>query len=267
MSISAALDAVVGVAHHALEGLHALLTPIAGGLAAALAIVLFTVAVRLLISPLGWLQARSARRGAALAPQLAALRERHRDDPMALATETLALQRAHGAGPFAALLPALAAAPFFMLMYRLVQPGAGAATGVLGGALFGVPLSAHLAAGLPVFAVLLAVAAGLAWWSSRRTRLLAAAPALPGTPQPGPARSDPQRTGLPPVPVRTGLGAGVSGAAVAPGAAGLARVIGLLPFLTVAMVAWLPLAGALYLVTSTAWTALEQEVWRRWARR
>jgi YidC/Oxa1 family membrane protein insertase len=28
-------------------------------------------------------------------------------------------------------------------------------------------------------------------------------------------------------------------------------------------VAWMPLAGALYLVTSTAWTALEHALWRR----
>jgi YidC/Oxa1 family membrane protein insertase len=222
MSISAALDAVVGVAHSVLEGLATLLTPAAGGLSAALAIVALTIAVRLLISPLTWLQARSARRGAALAPRLAALRERHRDDPVLLATETLALQRANGAGPFAALLPALAQAPFFMLMYHLVQPGPGTATGVLAGRLFGVPLTAHLAAGLPVFAVLLGLATAVAWWSSRRTRRL-----------------------LPP------------GGGVVP------WLLGALPFLTVLMVAWLPLAGGLYLVTSAAWTALEQAVWRR----
>jgi YidC/Oxa1 family membrane protein insertase len=169
-------------------------------------------------------QARSARRGAALAPQLAALRERHRDDPVLLATETLALQRAHGAGPFAALLPALAQAPFFMLMYHLVQPGPGTATGVLAGQLFGVPLTAHLA-GLPVFAALLVLATGLAWWSARRSRRL-----LP------------------------------------PGGGLLPVLAGVLPFLTVVMVAWLPLAGGLYLVTSAAWTALEQAVWRRPAR-
>ncbi|RSM47694.1 protein translocase component YidC [Actinoplanes sp. ATCC 53533] len=232
MSISAALDAVVGVAHSALEGLATLLTPAAGGLAAALAIVLLTVAVRLLISPLTWLQARSAKRGAALAPQLAALRERHRDDPVLLATETLALQRANGAGPFAAMLPALAQAPFFMLMYHLVQPGPGAPAGVLSGQLGGVPLTAHLAAGLPVFAVLLAVAVALAWWSSRRTRLLLAATGTPADP-------------------------------AQPGATLLPRIMAMLPFLTVVMVAWLPLAGGLYLVTSAAWTALEQAIWRR----
>ena len=222
MSISAALDAVLGLAHSVLEGLATLLTPLAGGLAAALAIIVFTLLVRLLISPLTWMQARSARRGAALAPQLAALREKHAADPMLLATETLALQRANGASPFAAMLPALAQAPFFMLMYHLVQPGAGAPTGVLAGQLFGVPLIAHLSAGLPVFAVLLVLALALGWWSSRRARQL-----LPDD------------------------------------AAGIARVFTWLPYFTVLMVAWLPLAGGLYLVTSTAWTALEQSIWRR----
>jgi YidC/Oxa1 family membrane protein insertase len=232
MSISAALDAVVGVAHSALEGLATLLTPAAGGFAAALAIVLFTVAVRLLISPLTWLQACSARRGAALAPQLAALRERHRDDPVRLATETLAIQRAHGASPFAAILPALAQAPFFMLMYHLVQPAAGAPTGVLAGQLFGVGLTAHLAAGLPVFTGLLVLATLLARWSSRRARLLLSA------------------SGTAPDPAQ-------------PGASLLPRIMGALPYLTVVMIAWLPLAGGLYLLTSAAWTALEQAIWRR----
>lgn len=221
MSFSAALDAVLGLAHSALEALATLLTPLAGGLAAPLAIIAFTIAIRLAISPLSWLQARSARRGAALAPQLAVLRDKHRDDPVLLATETLALQRAHGAGPGAALLPALAQAPFFLLMYQLVQPGPGVPAGVLGGQLFGVPLTAHLAGGLPVFAGLLAVALLLAWWSARRAR-------------------------------RTMTGPGP-----------LPRILAALPFLTVAMVAWLPLAGGLYLVTSTAWTALEQAIWRR----
>lgn len=222
MSISAALGAVVGLAHSALEGLATLLTPLAGGFAAALAIVACTLLVRLLISPLTWMQARSARRGAALAPRLAELRAKHADDPMLLATETLALQRANGASPFAAMLPALAQAPFFMLMYHLVQPGAGAPTGVLAGQLFGVPLVAQLGAGLPVFAVLLALALALGWWSSRRARRL-----LPDD------------------------------------AAGLARAFTWLPYVTVLMVAWLPLAGGLYLVTSTAWSALEQSIWRR----
>ena len=263
MSISSALAAVVGVAHSVLEALASLLTPLAGGFAGALSIIVLTIGVRLLISPLAWLQARSARRGAALAPQLAVLRDKHRDDPMLLATETLALQRAHGVGPGAALLPALAQAPFFLLMYRLVQPGPGAPTGVLGGQLFGVPLTAHLTAGLPVFAVLLVLALLLAWWSSCRTRQTMAA----STPAPrGRAASagraaagGPAASGGPAAP----SGPAAAGSGGLPGGGLLPQVMAALPFLTVLMVAWLPLAGGLYLVTSTAWTALEQAVWRR----
>ena len=95
-----------------------------------------------------------------------------------------------------------------MVMYRVVNHG------LLGGALLGVPLTAHLTAGLPIFAVLLALAAGLAWWSARR------------------------------MPADT------------------PRWLTVLPYLAVPMVAYLPLAGGLYLVTSTAWTALERTVWR-----
>jgi YidC/Oxa1 family membrane protein insertase len=222
MSIFAAFGTVVGVAHSAIESLATALIPVAGTLSGALAVVLFTLGVRLLISPLTYLQVRAERRRAALAPQVEALRRKHRDDPVVLATETIALQREAGAGPFVSLLPGLAQAPFFMIMFRLVRPGAVAPTGLLAGRLFGVPLTAHLFAGVPVFAGLLAVAVLLGWWSSRRMRRAA--------------------TGEP---------------------TGIARILPLLPYATVLVVAYLPLAGALYLVTSTAWTALEHVVWRR----
>jgi YidC/Oxa1 family membrane protein insertase len=222
MSIFAAFGAVVGVAHSAIEGLATLLTPLSGDLAGALAIVVFTLAVRALISPLTYVQVRGERRRAALAPQIDKLRRKHRNDPMMLATETLALQRANGAGPFASMLPALVQAPFFMIMYHVALRGTP-------GSLAGVPLTAHLATGLPVFAVLLAMAAVLAWWSARRIRRAAASAT-----QPAP-----------------------------PGAGFIARLMPWLPYLTVLAVAYLPLAGALYLVTSTSWTALEQALWRR----
>jgi YidC/Oxa1 family membrane protein insertase len=97
-----------------------------------------------------------------------------------------------------------------------------AVAGLPAGALFGVPLTAHLFAGWPVFSALLAFAVLLGWGSVRRMRRTA-------TEEP----------------------------------AGIARILQYLPYLTVFMVAYLPLAGALYLVTSTAWTALEHAVWRR----
>jgi YidC/Oxa1 family membrane protein insertase len=203
MSVFDIFDAAVGAANSAIDHL-ATLFP------AALAIIVFTLLVRLMISPLTYLQVRGERRRQALAPQMEKLRERHRDDPMALAAETIALQRANGAGPFVSLLPGLAQAPFFLIMYRV-------ALDAPAGAVLGVPLSAHLFAGLPVFAVLLALAGVLAWWTSRR------------------------------------MGA-------VPGPLALIRY---LPYLTVLAVAWMPLAAGLYLVTSTAWTALEHAVWRR----
>jgi YidC/Oxa1 family membrane protein insertase len=210
VNVFALPGAVVGAAHVVITSLADLLVPVAGGVSAALAIVVLTLLVRLFLSPLTYLQVRGERRRAALAPQIGKLREKHGDDPMTLATETLALQRANGISPFAAFLPALAQAPFFMVMYRV-------ALNAPAGSLLGVPLTAHLAAGLPVFAVLIALAALLAWWSARRI-------------------TDPT---------------------------GSMKLLRLLPYLSVLAVAWMPLAGGLYLVTSTAWTALEHAVWRR----
>ena len=50
--MSGFLGVPVGAAYHLVSALTYLLTPVAGGLAAAAAIVLFTAAVRLLLSPL-----------------------------------------------------------------------------------------------------------------------------------------------------------------------------------------------------------------------
>ena len=194
MSVLSLFDAIVGVAQSIVDSLAAVSTP-------AVAIIVCTVAVRLLISPLTYLQVRGERRRAALAPRIRELREKHRDDPLTLAAETLALQRAAGAGPVAGLLPVLAQAPFFMVMFRV------ATTGVV------------VAGGPPVLMLMVALAAILAWWSARRMR----------------------RTAVEPVP----------------------RWLTYLPYLAVPAVALLPLAGGLYLVTSTAWTALEHAIWRR----
>lgn len=199
MSFSAVTDAV----HAAIEALAALFAGATGSFAVALAIVVLTVLVRLLISPLSYVQARAQRRAQGLAPQLERLRDKHRDDPARMLAESFALQRANGAGLLVILLPALAQAPFFMIMYRVaLDPPAGA--------LFGVPLSAHLLAGLPVFAALVVLAVLLARWTARRMTALR-----------------------------------------------------FLPYLTVVVIAWMPLAGALYLVTSTVCTAVEHALWRR----
>ncbi|MFE9688209.1 YidC/Oxa1 family membrane protein insertase [Micromonospora sp. NPDC005806] len=214
------------------------LTPLTGGAATAAAIVLFTVGVRLLISPLSLAQVRGERRRAALAPEVRDLQHRYADDPARLQSELFALYRRAGASPVAGCLPALLQAPFFLVMYRLFATGDGGSR-LLDERLAGVPLGWHLGDGLSasvaaVFGVLLAALLALAWWSSRRARRAAAATGtVAGTPTEG------------------------------PGAAALGRLLPLLPYTTVLVALVVPLAAVLYLVTTTAWTALEQAVLRR----
>ncbi|MGW3606058.1 YidC/Oxa1 family membrane protein insertase [Micromonospora sp. NPDC005161] len=234
----APLTGVVGAAGTALSWLTDLLEPLAGGMATAAAIVLLTIAVRLLISPLTVAQVRGERRRAALAPQVRDLQRRYADDPTKLQSELFALYRSAGANPIAGCLPLLLQAPFLLVLYRLFTTSEGG-TGLLQERLAGVPLGHHLGDGLagaagPLFAVLLAALLVLAWWSSRRARRASAAVGtVAGTPTEG------------------------------PGAATLGRLLPLLPFTTVLVALVLPLAAVIYLVTTTAWSALEQVVLRR----
>jgi YidC/Oxa1 family membrane protein insertase len=234
----APLHAATSVAATVVTWLADALAPLAGGAATAAAIVLFTIGVRLLISPLTLAQVRGERRRAALAPEVRELQRKHADDPARLQSELFALYRRAGASPVAGCLPALLQAPFFLVMYRLFATGDGHPA-LLNEKLAGVPLGWHLGDGLsgPVLAVfgsLLVALLALAWWSARRARRAAAAAGtVAGTPIEG------------------------------PGAAVLGRLIPLLPFITVLVALVVPLAAVLYLVTTTAWTALEQAVLRR----
>ncbi|MFD2767263.1 YidC/Oxa1 family membrane protein insertase [Micromonospora eburnea] len=214
------------------------LTPLAGGAATAAAIVLFTVGIRLLISPLTVAQVRGERRRAALAPEIRDLSQRYADDPARLQSELVALYRQAGANPVAGCLPTLLQAPFFLVMYRLFATGDGldhaGSPGLLHERLAGVPLGWHLGDGLSgpvvaVFGLLLVALLALAWWSSRRIRRAATAT---GAPAEGPS-------------------------------AVLGRLMPLLPFSTVLLALVVPLAAVLYLVTTTGWTALEQAILRR----
>jgi YidC/Oxa1 family membrane protein insertase len=233
----APLHGPVGVAASAVTWLADMLHPLAGGAATAAAIVGFTIVVRLLISPLTLAQVRGERRRAALAPQVRDLQRRYADDPARLQGELFALYRSAGASPVAGCLPALLQAPFLLVMYRLFSTDEGGA-GLLDERLAGVSLGWHVSDGLggaagPLFGALLAALVALAWWSSRRARRAAVAGTVAGTPTEG------------------------------PGAATLARLIPLLPYLTVVVALVMPLAAVLHLVTTTAWTAAEQALLRR----
>ncbi|MEV5819939.1 membrane protein insertase YidC [Micromonospora harpali] len=267
----APLHAAVGVAADTVTWLAGTLQPLTGGAATAAAIVLFTIAVRLLVSPLTLAQVRGERRRAALAPQVRDLQRRYADDPARLQSELFGLYRSAGASPVAGCLPALLQAPFFLVMYRLFSTGEGstgggtgdAGAGLLAERLAGVPLGWHLSDGLagaagPLFGALLAALVGLAWWSSRRARRAAAA----GT---NPSGTTVDGTTVAGGGTMTGGAGTAGGGATADGAvpAVLGRVLPLLPYLTVVVALVVPLAAVLYLVTTTAWTALEQAVLRR----
>jgi YidC/Oxa1 family membrane protein insertase len=244
------LGVPVGAAYHLVFALTQLLTPVAGGLAAAAAIVLFTAAVRLAISPLSLRALRGQAAMARLAPQVQVLRTRYARQPERFSSELSALYKREGASPFAGFLPLLAQWPVLSVMYLLFRSATvdGAQNRLLSDGLFGVPLGAHWLSGAALLSVhdalflaVFAVLAALCWLSARLARRTA--PAAP----PAPARA-------------TATGADPAEAlADSKAVAWLTRV---LPYLTVVIAAFAPLAAALYLLTTVAWTAAERRLFQ-----
>ena len=197
--MSGLLGVPVDAAYHLVFALTHLLTPVAGGLAAAAAIVLFTAAVRLLISPLSFRALRGQAAMARLAPQVQALRARHARQPERLGRELTALYEREGSSPFAGFLPLLAQWPFLTVTYLLFRSGTvdGAQNQLLSDGLFGVPLGAHWLSGAgllsvhdALFLAVLAVLAVLCWLSARTARRAAPARWRP-PPRPGARASGP----------------------------------------------------------------------------
>ncbi|MER6399118.1 YidC/Oxa1 family membrane protein insertase [Kitasatospora sp. NPDC001603] len=222
MSVFAVLDPAVGLAHDVVASL-AHLVP------TALAIVLFTVCVRLALHPLARAAARGEKSRARLAPKVAELNRKHKGKPEKLQAALAELYREEKASPFAGCLPMLIQIPFFSVMYRLFTTP----NDLLGHTLFGVPLGLHAggaqsAAQWVVFGALYAGLAAVGYVNFRRARRAqAAAPKQPA--QPG-----------------------------QPGQAGLMAVMPYLSFGTVLFAALVPLAAALYLLTTSAWSAAER---------
>jgi YidC/Oxa1 family membrane protein insertase len=236
------LDAGVSVAYHVVTALAQFLTPAFGGLAAAAAIVAFTIAVRLLLLPLSYYALRGQVAQARLQPQLLELRRRYAGQPERLQRELSAFYQREGGGMLAGCLPLLAQLPFFSLMYRLFLSGsvAGHPNHLLTHSLLGAPLGAHWLGGAGplsgqglVFGglfVLLAVAGLLSARLARRTAPAGAA--------------------------------GTAAAAMAGGGQNrvLAALVKVLPYSTVVVAMFVPLAAGLYLVTTTFWTLGERAV-------
>jgi YidC/Oxa1 family membrane protein insertase len=247
--MSSFLGVPVDAAYHLVSGLTGILTPVLGGLAAVAAIVVFTMAVRLLLMPLSLRALRGQAAQARLAPQLAALRQRHGKQPERLQREMAALYKREGTSMFAGFGPLLLQWPFLSVMYLLFRSPTvgGTANTLLTHDLFGVPLGAHWLSGAGplglasgqgvVFVGLFALLAGLCWLSARLGRLMTA-----------------QATGISPAP----------GAAAAAGAAGRpGLLVRALPYLTVVIAAFAPLAAGIYLLITLAWSLAERMLYSR----
>jgi YidC/Oxa1 family membrane protein insertase len=250
-------DGAVRAGYHLVSGFAVALAPLAGDLATAAAIVLFTVAVRLVLLPLSYYAIRGQAAQARLAPQVVALRKRHARQPERLQRELAELYRREGTGMFAGYLPMLLQLPFFAVMYRLFRLGTigGQPNALLSHGLLGAPLGSHWLSGPGplsgqgmVYLGLFALLAVVTWVATRISRTAAARQA-----EQAPALARPARPGQSARP-----GTARPGAAQPGGAIGL--LLRVIPYTTVAIAAVVPLAAGLYLLTTTAWAAAERAV-------
>ncbi|MGX9887062.1 YidC/Oxa1 family membrane protein insertase [Streptomyces sp. NPDC002276] len=212
----------MSVLTHVVGQLADLLHPLFGPSAVAAAIVLFTALVRLLVHPLSRAAARGQRARAQLQPQVAELRKRYAKRPEKLREAVLELHADAKVSPLSGLLPTLLQLPAFFLLYRLFSGGGE----LLSHRLFAAPLGGRWAdalAGGGVFGP-----AGLVY-----VGLFLVVAVVAGF---GYVRAR-----------RTVVDAGAVG-----------RVLPFMSFFTLVTVAVVPLAVALYVVTSAAWSAVER---------
>jgi len=262
----------VDAAYHLVSGFTSILTPLLGGVAAVAAIIAVTVAVRLLLMPLSFRAFRGQAAAARLAPQLQALRKRYARQPERLQREMAALYKREGTSMFASITPFLLQWPLLSVMYLLFRSAqvGGKPNTLLAHDLLGVPLGSHWLAGAGpvsgqglVFLGVFALLAGLVWLSVRLSQLMTAQVAA----VPAPVRSQSQDRS----PVRTQARArsqvktraGADPAALAPPAQVPGGVlVKVLPYLTVVIAAFAPLAAGIYLLVSTSWSLAERRFWR-----
>ncbi|WP_221355912.1 YidC/Oxa1 family membrane protein insertase [Streptomyces beigongshangae] len=233
------------------EGLAELLDPVFHASATAVAIVLFTAFVRLLVHPLSRASARGQRARAALQPRIAELRRKHGKNPERLQKAVLELHAAEKVSPLSGCLPGLLQLPAFFLLYHLFSTSriGDEANALLAHRLFAAPLGERWADALGdggvlgaqgiVYLGLFAVVAVVATFSYRRTKLTMAAGAA-------------EAAGA--------VGGGQDGQGQVPGLGVITKVMPLMSFFTLVTVAFVPLAAALYVVTSTTWSAVERAV-------
>jgi YidC/Oxa1 family membrane protein insertase len=88
---------------------------------AVLAIIVFTVLVRLLMYPLSMQQLRSSKEMQKLQPELKKLQEKYKNDREKLAQEQMRLYKEHGVNPFGGCLPLLIQLPIWIGLYQAIN--------------------------------------------------------------------------------------------------------------------------------------------------
>jgi YidC/Oxa1 family membrane protein insertase len=101
-------------------GLGALFGP-ASGWAWALTIVVLVMIMRLLLLPLFVKQMHATRKMAVLAPQVAELKKKYKNDKQKLNEETMKLYKDNGANPLAGCLPVAAQLPVFFALFGVLR--------------------------------------------------------------------------------------------------------------------------------------------------
>jgi YidC/Oxa1 family membrane protein insertase len=113
-------DAVAWV----LMRLHAILAVPFGynsGWSWALSIIILVVLMRLILVPLFVKQMHSQRKMAALAPQVAALRKKYKNDKQTMNQEVMKLYQENGANPLAGCLPLVVQLPVFFALFSVLR--------------------------------------------------------------------------------------------------------------------------------------------------
>ncbi|HSZ42954.1 MAG TPA: membrane protein insertase YidC [Trebonia sp.] len=290
-------------AYHLVLALTSLLAPVLGGLAAVAGVVLLTIAVRLLVMPLSFRALRGQAAQARITPQLQALRRRYARQPEGLQREMTALYTREGTSMLAGIWPMLVQWPLFSVLYLLFRATtvAGGPNTLLSHDFLGDSLGSHWLSPAGAFSVhgavflgVFAVLAAVCWLSARVSRRMSAAssaatspaktspakpasaktvraktvPAKPASAKPASAKTVRAKT-VPAktVPARAAQAAGKTrqpereDALAGAGAVGVLTKV--LPYVTVVIAAFAPLAAAIYLTTSAAWGVGEREVFRR----
>ena len=111
--------------HPLMHGLEFVATPLLGvlpaGVAGALAIVLFTIFLRLLLVPLSLVQIRSQRAQMAIQPELKELQRKYKGKREEMARAQMALYKERGINPAAGCLPLLIQMPILFGMYAAMS--------------------------------------------------------------------------------------------------------------------------------------------------